>query len=207
VNHRFRELTTERLADLPASCRSCLFWELPDAPRGPQQPEPSEVAEAKQLWVRSLELEWGAPGLVLVERDETVAYAMYMPSEEAHRARRLGSTPSDDALVLATLWVAPTERGDGLASALLLSVLRHAHDAGLRAVEAIGARGESWPCLLPEAFLIANGFVVHHEHPRFPLLRLDLRQTARWQEAMEHAIEGVRSVLARRERQPVPSSV
>jgi GNAT superfamily N-acetyltransferase len=206
VSHRFRELTTERLRDLPAPCRTCAFWELPDAPRGPQQGAAGPAAsEAKHLWVRSLELDWGAPGLVLVEHDEPVAFAVYMPADEAHRARRLGSTPSDDALVLATLWIAPEARGAGLASALLHSVLRHAHDAGLRAVEAIGARGEAWPCMLPEAFLIANGFVVHHNHPRFPLLRLDLRQTARWQGAMEHALEGVRSVL-RRERQPVPSS-
>jgi GNAT superfamily N-acetyltransferase len=196
-------LTTERLSDLPAPCQSCAFWELPEAARGPQE---SGAAEAKQLWVRSLELDWGAPGLILVERDEPVAYALYMPADEAHRARRLGSTPSDDALVLATLWVAPEARGRGLASALLLNVLRHAHDAGLRAVEAIGTRGETWPCMLGEAFLIANGFVVHHNHPRYPLLRLDLRQTARWQDAMEHALEGVRAVL-RREGQPVPSRV
>jgi GNAT superfamily N-acetyltransferase len=202
VSYRFRQLTTERLTDLPAPCQSCVFWELPAAPRGPQE---AEAAEAKQLWVRSLELEWGAPGLVLTEGDQPVAFAVYMPAEEAHRARRLGSTPSEDALVLATLWVAPSARGSGVTSALLHSVLRHAHDAGLRAVEAIGARGEAWPCMLPEAFLIAKGFVVHHNHPRYPLLRLDLRQTARWQDAMEHALEGVRSVL-RRERQPVPSS-
>jgi GNAT superfamily N-acetyltransferase len=206
VSNRFRELTTERLGDLPAPCRSCAFWELPEASRGPQEGAAAEAAaEAKQLWVRSLELDWGAPGLVLTEQEEPVAYALYMPADEAHRARRLGSTPSDDALVLATLWVAPEARGSGVAAALLHSVLRHAHDAGLRAVEAIGARGEAWPCMLPEDFLIANGFVVHHNHPRFPLLRLDLRQTARWQGAMEHALEGVRSVL-RRERQPVPSS-
>jgi GNAT superfamily N-acetyltransferase len=203
VSYRFRQLTTERLTDLPAPCQSCVFWELPAAPRGPQE---AEAAEAKQLWVRSLELEWGAPGLVLTEGDQPVAFAVYMPAEEAHRARRLGSTPSEDALVLATLWVAESARGSGVTSALLHSVLRQAHDAGLRAVEAIGARGEAWPCMLPEAFLIANGFVVHHNHPRYPLLRLDLRQTARWQGAMEHALEGVRSVL-RRERQPVPSSV
>jgi GNAT superfamily N-acetyltransferase len=206
VSHRVRELTTERLSDLPAPCQSCAFWELPEAARGPQQKRAAETAEAKQLWVRSLELDWGAPGLILVERDQPVAYATYMPADEAHRARRLGSTPSDDALVLATMWVTPEARGRGLASALLLNVLRHAQDAGLRAVEAIGARGQAWPCMLPEAFLIANGFVVHHNHPRYPLLRLDLRQTARWQDAMEHALEGVRSVL-RRERQPVPSQV
>lgn len=157
------------------------------------------------MWFHSLELDWGAPGLVLVEREQTLAYALYMPADEAHRTRRLGSVPSEDALVLATLWVAPEQRGGGLAAALLHAVLRQAHEADLRAVEAIGARGDPSPCMLSEHFLLAHGFTVHHNHPRFPLLRLDLRQTARWHEAMEHAIEGVRSVL-RGERQPVPSS-
>jgi GNAT superfamily N-acetyltransferase len=205
VNHRFRDLTADRLSDLPPTCRSCAFWELADAPRGPQK-DAAKGAESKQLWVRSLELEWGAPGLILVDHDETLAYALFMPADEAHRARRLGSTPSEDALVLATMWLAPSARGSGLAAALLHSVLKHAHDAGLRAVEAIGARGDATPCMLPEDFLIANGFVVHHDHASYPLLRLDLRQTVRWQEAMEHALEGVRSVLSRRERQPAPSS-
>ncbi|HSK91885.1 MAG TPA: GNAT family N-acetyltransferase [Euzebyales bacterium] len=178
---------------------------MPHARRGPQK-DAARGAEAKLLWVRSQELESGAPGLILVHRGETVAYALYMPAEEAHRARRLGSTPSDDALVLATMWVAPSARESGVAKAMLHSVLKHAHDAGLRAVEAIGARGDASPCMLPEPFLIANGFVVHHEHPSYPLLRLDLRQTARWQEAMEHALEGVRAALSRRERNPAPSS-
>lgn len=204
MSHRFRALTSQRVGDLPASCRSCVFWELAEAPRGPRADD-GAAAEAKHLWIHSLELDWGAPGLLLVERDRTLAYAIFMPADEAHRARRLGSVPSDDALVLATLWVAPEQRGSGLAAALLHAVLRSAHEADLRAVEAIGARGDASPCMLPEQFLLAHGFVVHHNHPRFPLLRLDLRQTARWHEAMEHAIEGVRSVL-RRERPPVPSS-
>jgi len=199
-------MTAERLLELPAPCRACVFWELPSAPRGPQPDRLEEVAEAKHLWHRAAELEWGASGSLIVEQGHVVAYATYMPAQQAHRARRLGTVPSDDALVLATVWVAPDARGRGVATALLHSVLRHAHDAGLRAVEAVGARGAAAPCMMPEEFLIASGFVVHHEHPSYPLLRLDLRQTARWQDAMEHALEGVRSVLGRRERQPVPSS-
>lgn len=204
MSYHLRALTTQHLADLPASCRSCAFWELADAPRGPRDDD-GRAAEAKLLWVRSLELEWGAPGLIMLEGNRTLGYAVYMPAEEAHRARRLGSMPSDDALVLATLWVTPEQRGGGLAETIVHAVLRQAHEAGLRAVEAIAARGRASPCMVPEQFLFAQGFVVHHDHPRYPLLRLDLRQTVRWHDAVEHAIEGVRSVL-RRERTPVPSS-
>lgn len=205
MNHRAHPLTADHITELPAGCQTCVFWELPNAPRGPQPDQRRSVGEAKQLWVRAVELDWGAPGIVLRDHDETVGFATFMPADQAHRTRRLGATPSGDALVLATLWVAPDQRGAGVATTLLHRVLKHAHDAGLRAVEATGARGEAPPCLIPEGFLLASGFAVHHQHPRFPLLRLDLRQTVRWQDAMEHALEGVRAALSRRDRRTAPT--
>ncbi len=206
MSDRARPLTAAEITHLPVACQTCVFWELPNSPRGPQPQRAAEATEAKHLWYRSVELDWGAPGIVLREGDTTLGFATFMPAGQAHRTRRLGATPSDDALVLATLWVAPDARGAGVATTLLHRVLRRAHDAGLRAVEATGARDAAAPCMLPEAFLVASGFVVHHHHPRFPLLRLDLRQTVRWQDAMEHALEGVRAALSRRERRTAPST-
>jgi GNAT superfamily N-acetyltransferase len=191
---------------LPAPCQACLFWELADAPRGPQPDRTAEVAEAKLLYHRAVELDWGPPGLIVRSDGRTLAFATFVPAEQAHRTRRLGSVPSDDALVLTTMWVDPEVRGTGIASTLLHRVLRQAHDRGLRSVEATATRGGDGPCLLPEAFLLANGFVVRHQHVRHPLLRLDLRQTVRWQDAMEHALRGVRAVLGRRERRTAPST-
>ncbi|MBW3603331.1 MAG: GNAT family N-acetyltransferase [Actinobacteria bacterium] len=206
MSHQIHPLTADQLTHLPVDCQSCVFWELPKAPRGPQTDHADDAREAKQLWCRSVELEWGAPGFLLVDHDRTLGFASCMPAEQGHRARRLGVTPSDDALLLATLWIDPEVRGSGLATTLLHRVLKHAHDTGRRAVEATGARGAAAPCLLPEQFLLASGFVVHHQHPRFPLLRLDLRQTVRWQDAMEHALEGVRAVLSRRDRRTIPTT-
>jgi len=206
VSDRIRPLTGELIEHLPAACRACLFWEVADAPRGPQPDRAAAVAEAKLLYHRAVELDWGPPGLLIRSEDRTLAFATFVPAEQAHRTRRLGSVPSDDALVLTTLWVDPDARGSGLATTLLHRVLKQAHDLNLRAVEATASRGGDGPCLLPEAFLLASGFVVHHEHPRHPLLRLDLRRTVRWQDAMEHALEGVRAVLGRRERRTAPST-
>lgn len=207
MSDRVRPLTADDLQHLPADCRACLFWELPSAVRGPRRGHEAEQAEAKHLWHRSLELDWGPPGAVLRNGDRTVGFATCAPSWQAMRTRRLGSTPSEDALILLTMWVAPDVRGGGGATMLLHRVLRQAHDLGLRAVEATATRSpHDVPCLLPEGFLLASGFEVHQPHPTHPLLRLDLRQTARWQDAMEHALEGVRAVLGRRERRPVPST-
>lgn len=206
MNDRIRPLTGELIEQLPTPCRTCLFWELADAPRGPQPNRAAEVAEAKLLYHRAVELDWGPPGLLVRSDGRTLAFATFVPAEQAHRTRRLGSVPSDDALVLTTMWVDPDVRGTGIASTLLHRVLRQAHDLGLRAVEATATRGGDGPCLLPEAFLLASGFVVHHQHVRHPLLRLDLRQTVRWQDAMEHALKGVRAVLGRRDRRTAPST-
>lgn len=206
MSDRLRPLTADEIVNLPSTCQTCVFWELPGAPRGPRPDRADQQRQAKHLWYRSVELDWGAPGVLLRNGERTLGYATYMPADQAHRTRRLGTIPSEDALVLATLWVDPDARGNGVATTLLHRVLKQAHDVGLRAVEATGARTTAAPCLVPEEFLLASGFVVHHEHPLHPLLRLDLRQTVRWQEAMEHALEGVRSVLGRRERSPVPTT-
>lgn len=206
MSDRIRPLTGELIDHLPPACRTCLFWELPDAPRGSQPDRADEVAEAKLLYHRAVELDWGPPGLLLRSDGRTLAFATFVPAEQAHRTRRLGSVPSDDALVLTTMWVDPEVCGTGIASALLHRVLKQAHDRGLRAVEATATRGGGGPCLLPESFLLANGFVVHHQHVWHPLLRLDLRQTVRWQDAMEQALERVRAVLRRRDRRTVPST-
>lgn len=205
MSHRIQSLTADQITHLPADCQTCVFWELPKAPRGPQPDNADEAGQAKRLWFRAVELDWGAPGIMLRDHDATIGYATFVPADQAHRTRRLGATPSQDALVLATLWVAPDLRGSDVATTLLHRVLKHAHDTGRRAVEATGARGEASPCLLPEDFLLASGFAVHHQHPRFPLLRLDLRQTVRWQDAMEHALEGVRAALSRRDRRTAPT--
>ncbi len=159
--------------------------------------------EAKEAWWQATQLEWGVPGRVVYVDDVPVGYATFGPSAHFPRARQLGR-PSHDALLLAALWVDPAHRGQGLATMLLHSVLREVARRGERALESYGARSAvdlAGPCMVPEAFLLSRGFQVVHDHYGMPLLRLDLRQTVRWQE-VGHALGGVIQTLTRRERQP-----
>jgi len=206
VTRRIRDLTLAALDDLPATCRSCVFWEVGTGSRGPR-PDPRAGGESKEAWWQATQLEWGTPGKAIYVDDVPAGYATFAPREHFPRMRRMGRAVSDDAFLLATLWVAPDHRGQGLATALLQSVLRETHRRGGRALEAYGAPtvAPGATCVVPESFLKSRGFQVLHDDGDLPLLRLDLRQTVRWQESVGHALEGVLSVLSRRERQPAPA--
>lgn len=205
------DLHADALAELPAPCRGCVFWEVAGAPRG-GSPDPAAGAVAKQAWWHATELEWGTPGKALFLDGRIVAHATFAPPSHFPRTRRMATAVSEDALLLATLRVDPAHAGTDLATMLLRAVLAEAHRRGARALEAYGERrllsgapATAPACVLPESFLLASGFTVHHDDRSFPLLRLDLRQTVRWQDSVGLALEGVRSVLGRRERTPVPA--
>ncbi len=203
MSRRLHDLTISNLDDLPAACRSCTYWESASSPRGPAG---QAAAAAKEAWVSATQLEWGAPGKVVYLDDRPVGYGLLAPGSHLPRVHRLTHVPSDDAFLLATLWIAPEHRASGLAKVLLQALLRETHRRGGRALEAYGSRAKlPATCVLPESFLLANGFTVLHEHAEHPLLRLDMRQTARWQESMSHAVEGVLSALGGRERAPAPA--
>jgi GNAT superfamily N-acetyltransferase len=139
--------------------------------------------------------------------DAPVAYGVFAPGAHFPRTRRLGHVPSEDALLLTALWVHPDMREVGLAKVVLHALLRETHRRGAKALEAYGVRSGPLPtsCVVPEGFLVANGFSVLHEHAQHPLLRLDLRSTVRWQESVTQALEGVLAALAGRERAPAPA--
>jgi len=213
MGFRVRDLTPAVLDELPVPCRSCVFWEV-EGQRGGGDP-PRQAALAKEAWWQATQLEWGAPGKAVYLEDTLAGFAVFAPAPHFPRTHRLGPAPSADALLLATLWVDPVHRGTGAATLLLQSLLRETLRRRARALECYGDRmgsldpsqappAEAGRCVLPEGFLLAAGFSVRSEHAMFPLLRLDLRQTVRWQESVGHALEGVVTALSRRERAPAP---
>lgn len=212
VGRRVVDLSLATLHELPSPCRSCVFWESRDGRRGGATGDPRVVEVAKEAWWQATQLEWGPPGKAVFVDDHLVAYALFAPRDHFPRARRLGPAPSEDALLLATAWVEPAYRNAGLATILLQSVLREAYRRGARALECYGdrLRGDDLrmgTCVLPEGFLLERGFRLRQDHDEFPLLRLDLRQTVRWQESVGHALEGVVAALSGRERAPAPAPV
>lgn len=190
------------LDELPPRCRSCVFWEL-----GAERPAEDDEERAardrvrKQGWVTAQSLEGAPTGVVLREGGRRLGYALF--STTPSMPPRAGVVPqsSGDALVLATGWVEPDARGRGHGRLLVQAALREAIRLDLKAVEAWGdRRAREWDCVLPAAWLVHEGFEVAVEHPRYPLLRIDVGRVARWAESLEHAVD---ELLGRARQAPV----
>jgi GNAT superfamily N-acetyltransferase len=215
---RTQPLTGDLVELLPAPCRGCLFWELGAASPDPRthavpvgvgtEGSPSEPLVRKQAWVSARVQENTPPGRIVRVDGEVVGYALFAPARTFARRRLPTPQPSPDAVLLATLWVQPEWRQHGLGRLLVQHALKEAIRLDAPAVEAYGDR--RWlerSCVLPATWLLHEGFEVHREHPRTPILRIDTRRTVRWAETFEHAWEEVLGRLPRRVRVPAPEGV
>lgn len=215
MSRRVAALTADSLEELPFQCRRCLFWEF-GTPR-PVDVEDELAGEPlvqKTAWWRSVELgeiagSGHVPGRTVRIDGRIAAWCLFGPPE-AFAPRRLPvPRVSKDALFLATLWVEPAFRGGNLGRLLLHAAIKEATRADRRAVEAYGdRRPREGACVLPGTWLLHEGFTVSREHPRYPLLRLDVRSVARLGDTIELAIDAVREQLgARRRPEPAPEQV
>lgn len=215
MGRRVVPLTGDLVECLPEPCRRCLYWERGEA--RPEDPPPTADAtddEAplvrKQAWVSTQVQEGRPPGRIVRVDDELAAWVTFAPTGALAARGAPAPRGSADALQLATLWVQPHLRGHGLGRLLLQAAVREALRTDLAAVEAYGdRRWRERGCLLPATWLLREGFVVHREAPRVPLLRLEVRRTARWAESLEGALEEILGRLPRPVRAPehVPRTV
>ena len=180
-------LGPETLDLLPDPCRRCVFWELGARarPRGSE-----DAALQKEAWLSSVVLEWGPAGHVVSVDGEVAGYSLYAPTHVFDQVGFQAARPvSRDAVLLATLAGDLTKRK-------------------VRAVEAFADRAPTGrACRIPAEFLEASGFQVVRDHPRYPLMRMDLRTTLTWKDAREAALEALRGPApAQPALRPVPSS-
>jgi len=211
-------LTGDEVEQLPASCATCLFWELGAAGPDPRAaavppgrdgtPNPSDPLTRKQAWVSARVQEGTPPGRVAMVDGEVVGYALFAPAPTFAARRATVPAVSPDALLLATVWVQPVHREGGLGRLLVQAALKEAIRLDTPAVEAYGdRRWRERTCVLPATWLLREGFEVHREHPRTPLFRIDTKRTVRWAESLEHAWEEVLGHLPRRSPVPAPERV
>jgi hypothetical protein len=180
---RIVSLTLDNVDALPAPCRSCVFWE-----QGVRVPD----ASGKDDWLASVLLEWGSCGRLVYVDGELAGYALYAPAQYVVGTPGLRiATKSEDAVSLLTGRIAPEFAAAGLGRVLVQAVVKDVMGRrGIRAIEAYGdTHGEDGGCVLPAAFLTAVGFKTVQPHPRYPLLRLELRSVATWRGELEAALE------------------
>lgn len=188
MGRQIRDLTPTNLEDVPQPCRACVFWEL--APGDRAMCVSQEDAEfEKEAWCTEVSFTDGSCGKVVYLDDRPVAYALFGVPESFAGARVFPAKVSKEALFLAVAYVLPEAAGWGIGKAIVQAILAEAKRRSKRAVEAFGDRSWDHPaCILPASFLEIVGFRVKREHPRFPLMRIDVRSLAKLSENVEAAV-------------------
>ncbi len=182
-------LTLDHLAELDDHVRTCLFWQLDPVSRS--RVDHDQCAAEQEAWVSEVLREWGSCGRVLLLDGTAVGMALYAPARFLAGAMTMPTAPvSPDAVLLATVYVAPEHRNGGLGRMLVQGTARDLVERKIVAVEAFGdtrATGGR-DCVLPVGFLDAVGFKTQRPHATSPRMRMDLRTTRTWMSEVEQAL-------------------
>jgi GNAT superfamily N-acetyltransferase len=190
VSRRLVSITLDNLDDLPPRCRGCAFWELDPAGRDRAE-RGGDTALEKEAWVSAALLEWGSCGKVLYVDSAPAGFVTYAPPAYVPRSVAFPTSPvAGDAALLITAHVLPEFAGGGLGRMLVQGMAKDLTRRGIKAIEAFGDSRHDGPhCVVPTDFLLAVGFKTVRPHPRFPRLRLELRNALSWREDVEIALE------------------
>ena len=163
------DLDLDNLHLCPKECLASVFWEL-------EKTDPTiDPAFHKEEWFSFTLLEWGPCGKLLIEGDEVRGLAQYGPAPLfAGLAKFPWARISGDAIFLPYCFVTEGYRNRGLGAELVRTVARDLVDRGYRAIETVGDRSWDGSWVLPDGFLEACRFSVVRDHPRHPVMRLDL---------------------------------
>ncbi|MGI8435113.1 MAG: GNAT family N-acetyltransferase [Nocardioidaceae bacterium] len=191
MTRRLVPVTADNVADLPTPCLDCTFWETGRSNRSLNDAHRAS-GDDKNDWVSSVLLEWGRCGRIVYVDGEVAGFALYAPAKYVAGRPPFGAgPPSRDSVVLMSARIMPEFTEAGLGRVLIQSVVKDAlRRRGARSLEAYGdVLSQPLQCFLPVDFLTAVGFRTVHQHPRYPLLRLELRNVMWWRSEVEEALE------------------
>jgi GNAT superfamily N-acetyltransferase len=207
VARKVERLTLDNLGSLPGGCSTCSYWECDPVRRAKIR---GREAEEKAAWLSEMLREWGSVGRVISLEDDVIGHIQWAPALYLPGSSNFATAPvSGDAVLLASAYIDPVHRNQGLARVLIQSMakdlIRH---GGIGAVEAFGShRPQEDVCVLPVDFLLAVGFKTHRAHPQHPRMRMDLRTTVTWREELEAAAERLFGVVTGKQSNPAPRPV
>ncbi len=203
MGRRIENLTLRTLHDLPLRCRGCVFWEVSPLEQALAMEHDPDFE--KEAWCSAVSLETGTCGKVVYVDGTPAGFALAALPENFPRAEFFPARVSKDAYLLATMHVIQEFQGQGIGKALIQAVLKEAKDHGKRALECFADRDWARPdCMIPARFCELAGFKVKREHPRFPLMRIDVRSLAKVAESMEAAVEAFLESVRLPEAAPRP---
>ena len=176
-----RNITRDNLGDIPEPCKKCLYWEFPEDLEKLSQQENSGSAEAKKrAWFVKTLRTFGDCGKIVYQGKTPIGYAQYAPFTSLPQARNYKSLQLEQleagAVFISCLYITEeTQRGTGVGTRLLQSVLSNLRRRGFQVVETFARRGSANNPSGPIELYLKHGFGIKDEtDPEFPLVTLEL---------------------------------
>lgn len=173
------DIRKSNLADIPESCRGCVYWEFPsDFEKGKNDTQrKAEFEIKKREWFEKTLEEFGTCGKIVYHEGVPVAYAQYAPSARLpnineYQSKDVGKV-EEGVVFLSCLYVADeTLRDKHIGETLLQNVIEDLRRRGFKAIETFARRSQADNPSGPMAFYVKSGFVVKdNTNPEFPLMR------------------------------------
>lgn len=207
MKRRIVPIDLKNLSDLPARCRSCLYWESPEKVRVGRSSKNGAIS--KEAWFSNTLLSWGQCGKMLYHEGSILAYAQYAPGQYFPKTYcfEVGAA-SADAVFLSCIYVIPEVRERGLGKLLLQAIEKDLFRQNFRAIETIvDKKHRPGRPPGPIDFFHANGFYIARDNHRYPLMRLDLKSVVTWQDNLEAILNSLALPLLRpvQVETPVPT--
>ncbi len=194
---RIAAIRSTNLKDIPEPCKFCSYWESPFG--GGETP-----SNLKREWFIAVLRNFGDCGKLIYVDGKPVAYSQYAPGFYFSKAKNYtAGPPSADAIFLSCLFVAPDYRGKGYGKSALLEIVKSLNRKDFKAIETFGNKISKGKPSTPYEFYLKNGFYIVRDDKKFPLMRLDFKSVALWQDGLETLLEEIKFPLPSREI-PVP---
>ena len=201
---RVSHLTGASIADAPACCVGCTWW----------QERPYGRGVDKRRWIEGVEDGFGPWGKLYSEGDRLLAFLQYGPARAFGRPVDLpAGPPSDDAVLVTCAFLLDVASPWALQS-LFLACIGEVRDGGHPALEAFAYRydeAEGFPArflqhrtVFPRDFLADFGFHTLRVQGRLELMRLELGGIVAVDEH-ESALIRAWDVVAERVKRPLPA--
>lgn len=198
-------LSFANIGDLPPICLNCTYWE--SAERLSPKCGAATDRVAKEAWIDQTTETWGECGHLLYLGSDMVAHALYGPATSFPQTAHFAAGPvSADAVFLSCLLVREDARQHGVAKTLLQAIEKSLYCRHVKAIEALAKTSglDNLSALGPVEFYLKNGFYIKHDHPLYPLVRLDLKTAIPWTLNLEAMLESLTLPL-RPARAPIPT--
>lgn len=166
----------DNLEDIPKPCKTCLYWEAPTEYQEDNGDE--EIISKKKEWFRDCFEEIGNCGYLVSQDGSVIGYAQFAPATQFLNVTQGSSIlPShdEDTIFLSCLFIVNSRyRGKGIGTKLLEEIIDTLKKKGFKAIETFARRGNPNCPSGPVKFYEKNGFKVKEDHPKFPLMCLEL---------------------------------